>query len=651
MTHLGSRKVLMAAAIVTVVLWQGSVFAQQQGKSCLDLYEGGWVGVFGHPGECGAYRKRVRVRSRGHSPMESLSREAPLVVFAAQIPHKNNPNPAPWITETFENDFDPVNPKQEQWDWVFLVLGSKRCELRGILPFYPLLGGSSGASTLDGRLVFIFNYVSTLVYDAHHLEKGPILAIPYPSYIDYGVCEPVNCSGTWWMAHWPVTLGSGYYLLTTRGSRPFENTCRVIKTQGEHARVVGSLPATRIHLNMSGSNLTVKGLFADERSFAVLVLPPKGCEKMKGARRYVVAANYGISHPAAGRMVLPDGARRVDVVRDDHGGLTCKYSLGDAIKEKPIALKRLDVEGHCRFNETQARWNFWVDGSGEIFQLPGKKRVDYTRKPDGSHYTFFPYRRYSYVHGSPQGRYLVVKGALRPDENPNGPGSQCDRPGFFHKGYDSVVLVYDTRKHEVVRIFNIWPHGTGGIRFVFSNDDKLFFINNVINNVGGTHIYDTSRWESPPLGALPYALYSDWHSWPVRLAGKGDTPGSVRYLAARHGGLVLLERADSGVKELMKIPSNKLASELSVGVPRPLPVAGSLGLVGCPGAELAGGGANTRWPVLQVINLRTRAVSKPLTLLQGARDVKLVRRKDGTLACRFQTEKGVREMAIVPLKK
>ena len=671
MTHLGSRIVLVAAAIVTVALWQGSVFGQQK-FPCIGVFDGGWTEVFHTPGKplppkdrCDAYQQKVDVGSGGHNPQAWLSREAPFIVVPAQIPHKNNPNPAPWITKTFGSKYDPGNPKQ-WWDWVFLVLGSKRCELKGILPHYPLMVGGgetalfgTGVSTLDGKLIFVFYADSTLVYDARNLDKGAILTIPYPVPGATGHGTYGECMDSWLQncpANFPVTLGSGYYLLDVQMIPGIESdTWLVIRLRDGKAQVVGSLRENEAQLGYLASMTAATGVFVDDRAFALLVEPPTGCDELERyavyrvTAAYVVAAEYTPTHQASGRVLLPDGASDVKVSRNGKGALVCHFRLGNVVKEQAIVLKALGTKERCRFSETQVRWHFWVDGSGEIFQLPGKRRVDYTRKADGSHYTFFPYRRYSYLQGSPQGRYLAVEGALPPEENPNGPGSACERPGFFHKGYDSVVLVYDVRRRQVVRIFNVPPHMEDtedrmeGMRSVFSDDGKLFFI----DSLGGTDVYDTSRWDGPRLGAVQLLELDT----PIRFVGAGPTPGSARYLApvGRYGlRLALLEKTKSAVKELMEIPFNKLTSELGAGVPRPLPAAGALGLVGCP---YAGGGPNSPWAVVQVINLKSHTVSKPLALPEGAQDVKLVRRKDGSLVCRFQTAKGAKEMAIVPLKK
>jgi hypothetical protein len=242
-------------------------------------------------------------------------------------------------------------------------------------------------------------------------------------------------------------------------------------------------------------------LFADGEAVAILM----PIHTVGNELPFVFAGRYAGGPRVAVKKELPRGAVGVEVSRGEGGKLRLSYTVDGRKRVELIGFPAAVAKEKRRANLCARffKWPDWyIARDGTLSRLSDGKVCDYTLKPDGTRYRFLSYELGMKLTSSPDGRYLAIKGALDPKDNPNPKSVPCDRPGYYGKGYDSVYMVVDTKTCRVVNVVNIPPAGrTEGMGATFSSDDTYLAL------VGGRGEYSSWLYKRVGFGAVPVVKY------------------------------------------------------------------------------------------------------------------------------------------------
>jgi len=402
-----------------------------------------------------------------------------LAVGPLQLERSDDPNPPPWLTVL----------RAPRWHHVILIEEVPSCKLVRILPVDP--GGASRADDVkvrfseEGQLLMVDYgrwlsglHPRTLIYSA-------------PGFADPPLEVPLSMEGL-------TAFPNGYYV--AHGLVDFKTISQLVfRAHDGRINLVCAIPFGEWDKFRDWP--WGHPLFADGEAVAILMPIHTAGNELP----FVFAGRYAGGPRVAVKKELPRGAVGVEVSRGEGGKLRLSYTVDGRKRVELIEFPAVKAKEKRRANFCARlfKWPDWrIARDGTLSRLSDGKVCDYTLKPDGTRYRFLSYELGMKLTSSPDGRYLAIKGALDPEDNPNPKSVPCDRPGYYGKEYDSVYLVVDTRTCRVVNVVNIPPAGrTEGMGAAFSSDDTYLAL------VGGRGEYNFWLYKTVGFGAAPVAKH------------------------------------------------------------------------------------------------------------------------------------------------
>ena len=369
------------------------------------------------------------------------------------VDHQENPNPLPVV---------PCWSDREKCDAVIVVVDTRSWRVTRMFNQTPLGRGEMGYGSfwfaVNDRFLLAENRNGTEVWAGPEFVDPPVLVSPYRIDLLGRLDAHLILARSW-----PVGRAQGWYFVLRQGQRGLEDTGIHVVPMGWGYELQADVLRQHSHERPCPQ---WRSVYADDVGFAALF--PK-CE---GVREHARVAAYRFSGGAPAVITLPDGFEGLRVERVS-GVLRCSWAVGGKSTRQDFVFPKKSFPDLNWWYEPYREPAYWLDEQGVLKRLSDGAVCDYAVKPDGTRYDFLPYGRRAHLWTSPGGRYLVIKGALNPKDNPH-PGP-CDRPGYFRKGYDSVLMVVDTRSCRPARILNV-RHDTSSVKALFTEDDRLLLV-------------------------------------------------------------------------------------------------------------------------------------------------------------------------------